>query len=77
MNAVIPLITGPNEVKIIVRVLDANDNGPRFVGNGRPIVAAIPSSATYGFPIAKLHVSERVKYQGIWTVQSYSSRKIR
>ncbi|KAI5749559.1 hypothetical protein M8J76_008291 [Diaphorina citri] len=49
---------GPNEVKIIVRVLDANDNGPRFVGNGRPIVAAIPSSATYGFPIAKLHARD-------------------
>ncbi|KAL1465639.1 hypothetical protein WDU94_005192 [Cyamophila willieti] len=48
----------PNEVKIIVRVLDANDNGPRFIGNGRPIVAAIPSSATYGFPIAKLHAKD-------------------
>lgn len=34
-----------------------NDNAPKFVPSGRPFVAAIPSSATYGFPIIRLYVS--------------------
>nr|CAD7263745.1 unnamed protein product [Timema shepardi] len=43
-----------NEVKVIVRVKDVNDNTPRFIVNGRPIVAAIPTTANYGYQIVKL-----------------------
>jgi hypothetical protein len=50
-------ISAPNEVRIIVRVKDVNDNAPRFVINGRPIVAAIPTTATYGYQIVKLQVN--------------------
>nr|CAD7198728.1 unnamed protein product [Timema douglasi] len=48
-----------NEVKVIVRVKDVNDNTPRFIVNGRPIVAAIPTTANYGYQIVKLQVSVR------------------
>nr|CAD7427729.1 unnamed protein product [Timema monikensis] len=43
-----------NEVKVIVRIKDVNDNTPRFIVNGRPIVAAIPTTANYGYQIVKL-----------------------
>ncbi|XP_021940674.1 cadherin-89D isoform X3 [Zootermopsis nevadensis] len=48
----------PNEVRIIVRVKDVNDNAPRFVINGRPVVAAIPTSATYGYQIVRLQATD-------------------
>ncbi|XP_073992691.1 cadherin 89D isoform X2 [Rhodnius prolixus] len=44
----------PNEVKVIVHIKDINDNSPKFTTSGRPYVAAIPSSATYGYPVIKL-----------------------
>lgn len=50
-------ISAPNEVRIIVRVKDVNDNAPRFIISGRPIVAAIPTTATYGYQIVKLQVN--------------------
>lgn len=50
-------ISAPNEVRIIVRVKDVNDNAPRFIINGRPIVAAIPTTATYGYQIVRLQVN--------------------
>lgn len=46
-----------NEVKVIVKVIDVNDNVPKFTFSGRPIIAALPSSANYGYQILKLHVS--------------------
>ncbi|XP_054267149.1 cadherin-89D-like [Macrosteles quadrilineatus] len=48
----------PNEVKVVLRIKDANDNSPQFPLNGRPLVAAIPTSATYGFPIARLQATD-------------------
>lgn len=30
---------------------DENDNAPRFVGNGKPIVAVIPNTANFGYPV--------------------------
>ncbi|XP_046673716.1 cadherin-89D isoform X2 [Homalodisca vitripennis] len=47
-----------NEVKIVVRVKDVNDNSPQFPLNGRPLVAAIPTSANYGYPIARLQATD-------------------
>ncbi|KAJ1529702.1 hypothetical protein ONE63_006456 [Megalurothrips usitatus] len=48
----------PNEVKVVVRVTDVNDNAPRFTVSGRPIVAAIPATAHYGYQIAKLQAKD-------------------
>ncbi|KAK9754964.1 Cadherin domain [Popillia japonica] len=49
---------GLNEVKIIVRVTDLNDNVPRFTITGRPIVAAVPASANFGYQIIKLQAKD-------------------
>lgn len=50
-------IVGLNEVKVIVRVTDVNDNVPKFTITGRPIIAAIPTSANYGYHIIRLQAS--------------------
>uniref|UniRef100_A0A1B0GPD6 Cadherin domain-containing protein n=1 Tax=Phlebotomus papatasi TaxID=29031 RepID=A0A1B0GPD6_PHLPP len=39
---------------IVIRVIDENDNAPMFVGNGRPIVAVIPNTANFGFPVTRV-----------------------
>ncbi len=51
------LFSAPNEVKLIVHVLDENDNAPKFRNNGRPFVAAIPNTVPYGFVVARIRVS--------------------
>lgn len=48
----------PNEVKVVVRVTDVNDNPPKFTVSGRPIVAAIPATAHYGYQIVKLQAKD-------------------
>ncbi|XP_065157447.1 cadherin-89D isoform X2 [Atheta coriaria] len=45
---------GLNEVKVIVRISDVNDNVPKFTISGRPIVAAIPTTANFGYHIIQL-----------------------
>lgn len=47
-----------NEVRVVIRVLDTNDNAPRFSGNGRPIISVIPSAANFGFPVTNVHASD-------------------
>ncbi|XP_066256989.1 cadherin-89D isoform X1 [Euwallacea similis] len=49
---------GLNEVKVIVRVTDANDNAPKFMSTGRPIVAAIPATAGYGYEVMRLQATD-------------------
>jgi len=49
---------GNNEVKVVLRIKDVNDNSPRFKQQGRPIVAAIPTSASYGYQIATLKATD-------------------
>lgn len=49
-------IVAPNEVKVIVHVIDENDNAPRFKTNGRPMVAAIPNTVSYGYIVTKIEV---------------------
>lgn len=44
--------------QIVIRVGDENDNGPIFLGNGRPIVAVIPSTANFGFPVTKVAATD-------------------
>ncbi|OXU25849.1 hypothetical protein TSAR_005482 [Trichomalopsis sarcophagae] len=61
---------GPNEAKIILKVKDVNDNAPRFKTNGRPILAALPTSAYYGYNVIKVEAEDpdegsngQVRYQ--------------
>ncbi|KAL1115659.1 hypothetical protein AAG570_005949, partial [Ranatra chinensis] len=49
----------PNEVKVVLRVKDVNDNSPKFTTNGRPLVAAIPATARYGYPIVRVHAVDQ------------------
>lgn len=35
----------------MIRVADENDNAPKFIGNGKPIVAVIPNTANFGYPV--------------------------
>lgn len=53
--------TAVNEVRVVVKVRDVNDNAPRFIGTsaGRPIIAAAPSDASYGYSIIQLQVRIR------------------
>ncbi|KAH1022570.1 hypothetical protein HUJ04_011952 [Dendroctonus ponderosae] len=45
---------GLNEVKVVVRITDLNDNAPKFMSTGRPIVAAIPATAGYSYEVMRL-----------------------
>ncbi|XP_059611787.1 cadherin-89D [Phlebotomus argentipes] len=47
-----------NEIRIVIRVIDENDNAPMFVGNGRPIVAVIPNTANFGFPVTRVQATD-------------------
>lgn len=46
-------------MKVVLRVKDVNDNAPRFKLQGRPIVAAIPTSASYGYQIVTLKATDQ------------------
>lgn len=46
----------PNEARVIVRIKDVNDNAPRFKSRDRPILAAIPTTAHYGYEVVKVEV---------------------
>lgn len=45
------------DVKVIVRIKDVNDNAPKFVRGGRPMVTAIPTTAAFGYQVIQLQVS--------------------
>ncbi|ALC46124.1 Cad89D, partial [Drosophila busckii] len=47
-----------NECRILVRIADENDNAPKFRGNGQPIVAVVPRSASFGYPVTRVHASD-------------------
>ncbi|KAK9881182.1 hypothetical protein WA026_014530 [Henosepilachna vigintioctopunctata] len=49
---------GLNDVKVIIKVTDVNDNSPKFITNGKPIIAAIPASANYGYHIVRLQARD-------------------
>ncbi|KAK7066000.1 hypothetical protein SK128_019625 [Halocaridina rubra] len=48
------VILGMDEVWISLTVLDQNDNTPKFIPHGRPIVAGVPSSAAYGHFVTRI-----------------------
>lgn len=45
-----------DEVLVVVQVGDENDNSPVFDNRGRPIVAAVPLEASFGFQVVKITV---------------------
>ncbi|CAD6233777.1 GSCOCG00007273001-RA-CDS [Cotesia congregata] len=47
-----------NEAKIVVRVKDINDNAPKFKSKGRPLLAAVPASANYGYEIIRVEAKD-------------------
>lgn len=59
-------------MKIVLRVKDVNDNAPRFKQQGRPIVAAIPTSAPYGYQIATLKATDQDEGTFLLHTRSYS-----
>lgn len=54
---------GLNEVKVVVKITDLNDNAPKFMSTGRPIVAAIPATAGYSYEVMRLQVRDTVHHK--------------
>lgn len=44
------------DVKVVVRIRDVNDNAPKFMKGGRPLVTAIPTTAPFGYEVIQLQV---------------------
>lgn len=42
----------------MVRVTDENDNAPKFVGNGKPVVAVIPNTANFDYPVTTVQATD-------------------
>ncbi|KAJ8965387.1 hypothetical protein NQ317_004639 [Molorchus minor] len=57
-------VIGLTEVKVIIRVTDVNDNEPKFTVTGRPIVAAIPTTANYGYQVVRMQRSRLPRESG-------------
>uniref|UniRef100_A0A182JGR4 Cadherin domain-containing protein n=1 Tax=Anopheles atroparvus TaxID=41427 RepID=A0A182JGR4_ANOAO len=47
-----------NEVEIMIKVVDVNDNAPVFRDNYGPIISVVPDTANYGYSVMKVEVSE-------------------
>ncbi|TMW42416.1 hypothetical protein DOY81_012501 [Sarcophaga bullata] len=43
-----------NECRLVLKILDENDNAPRFKQAGQPIVSVVPRTATFGYPITRV-----------------------
>lgn len=50
-----------HECRIVLHILDENDNEPRFKGNGQPIIAVVPQSANFGYPITLVEATDADK----------------
>lgn len=44
--------------QIVIRVSDENDHSPKFIGNGKPIVAVIPNTANFGYPVTTVQATD-------------------
>ena len=43
---------------MVVKVNDVNDNAPKFVGTGKPIIAVMPNMANFGFAVTKVYATD-------------------
>lgn len=50
-----------NEARIVLKIIDQNDNAPRFVNESMPVIAAVSSYTAYGTPVATVQVSVLVR----------------
>lgn len=48
-----------HHLQIVIKVIDENDHEPKFVGNGKPIIAVMPNSANFGFPVTRVHATDQ------------------
>lgn len=55
------LILAHNEARIMLKIIDQNDNAPRFVNESMPVIAAVSSYTAYGTPVATVQVSVLVR----------------
>ncbi|XP_047517849.1 cadherin-89D [Pieris napi] len=62
------------DVKVVVRIKDVNDNAPKFIYGGRPMVTAIPTTAPFGYEVIQLRavdadagINSDIRYQVINT----------
>lgn len=47
----------PNEARIVLKIIDQNDNAPKFVNESMPVIAAVSPYTSYGTPVATVQVS--------------------
>ncbi|XP_031334592.1 cadherin-89D isoform X1 [Photinus pyralis] len=72
---------GLNEVKVVVRITDVNDNAPNFTLSGKPLVTAIPNDVSYGYHVIKLQafdpdwdINGKIRYQILGRADEASRR---
>nr|XP_040225596.2 cadherin-89D-like [Anopheles coluzzii] len=47
-----------NEVEIMIKVVDVNDNAPVFRDNYGPIISVVPDTANYGYAVMKVEATD-------------------
>ncbi|XP_050427900.1 cadherin-89D [Adelges cooleyi] len=47
-----------NEARIVLKVLDQNDNSPSFINGTMPVIAAVSSSTSYGTPVITVQATD-------------------
>ncbi|KFB53538.1 AGAP004166-PA-like protein [Anopheles sinensis] len=47
-----------NEVEIMIKVVDVNDNAPVFRDNYGPIISVVPDTANYGYSVMKVEATD-------------------
>jgi len=45
-----------NEARIVLRIIDQNDNSPIFTNDSIPVIAAVSPLTGYGTPVATVQV---------------------
>ncbi|KAG0424080.1 hypothetical protein HPB47_000170 [Ixodes persulcatus] len=70
-----------DEALVVVNVGDENDNSPVFDHQGKPIVAAVPLEASFGYQVTKLHARDAdtgfngaIRYEIIQKAEDASSK---
>lgn len=63
-----------NEARIVLRIIDQNDNSPIFVNESMPVIAAVSPLTGYGTPVATVQVcilsQSYIFFETDWTPSS-------